>query len=46
MEKKESVWKQIEEDEKDYQYFKKYDDAQLEKTLETIRVHRSIQTLQ
>ena len=46
MEKQESVWVQIEEEQKDYQYFKKYDDKQLEKTLETIRQHGSIQTLQ
>ena len=29
-----SVWKTIEEDREDYQYFKKYDNKQLKKKLE------------
>ena len=46
MDKKESVWKQIDDDEKDYQYFKAQDQDRLEKMLETVRAHQSIQTLQ
>ena len=37
MEEKQSVWKQIEEDEEDYQYFKDHDEEVLKQTIEAIK---------
>lgn len=36
MDKEQSVWKQIDEDEEDYQYFKERDQEQLYKTMESL----------
>lgn len=36
MDKENTVWKQIEEDEEDYQYFKERDQEQLHKTMEAL----------
>lgn len=39
MDKEQSVWKQIEEDEEDYQYFKERDQEKLHKTIEALRAN-------
>lgn len=36
MDKEQSVWVQIDEDEEDYQYFKERDQEQLHKTMEAL----------
>jgi hypothetical protein len=44
MKKENSVWVQIKEEQKDYQYFKRYDNKNLKVTLETCKNQGYIET--